>query len=293
MAGLTFKTPADLDQLVSCLAVADADTWLLGGGTDLVIRLRDRGITRGTLIDLTGVAGLDRIEADADWIGLGANVTYAQVADHPLVAAELPALAQMASQVGSTQIRNMARLPGNLANASPAGDAIANLMALEARVDVLDGRGETATRTVAEVVTGIGRTTLARDQAIVRIRVPRPGPGRRSAYGKLGLAARREVVIANVSLTLVVDFDPDRQVIRDARAVLGSAAPLAYHATRAEALLRGRRPGPALALELAEALRAHVEVSINGIEMFKHKLQDVQGLALDLFNRLFADELGA
>ena len=293
MAGLTFKAPADLDQLVRCLAEADADTWLLGGGTDLVIRMRDRGITRGTLIDLTGVAGLDRIEADDRWISIGANSTYAQVAAHPVIAAEAPSLAQMASQVGSAQIRNMARLPGNLANASPAGDAIANLMALEARVDLLDGRGETATRTVEELVTGIGRTTLARDQAIVRVRVPRPGPDQRSTYGKLGLAARREVVIANVSLTLVVDYDRTGRRIRDARAVLGSAAPLAYRATQAEAVLRGRQPDRALAGELAEALRAHVEVSIKGIEMFKHKLQDVQGLALDLFDRLFADELGA
>jgi CO/xanthine dehydrogenase FAD-binding subunit len=293
VAGLTVKTPEDLDQLVRCLTQADDRTWLLGGGTDLVIRMRDRGITEGTLIDLTGVAGLDRIEADDRWVTIGANVTYAQVAAHPLVATELAALAQMASQVGSTQIRNMARLPGNLANASPAGDAIANLMALDARLELLDGRGATVVRSVPELVTGIGRTTLDRNQAIVRVRIPRPGPGQRSGYGKLGLAARREVVIANVSLTLVVDYDRSAQVIRDARAVLGSAAPLAYHATRAEALLRGRRPGRALALELAEALRAHVEVSINGIEMFKHKLQDVQGLALDVFERLFADELGA
>ena len=293
MAEWTFKTPADLDQLVRCLAEADADTYLLGGGTDLVIRMRDRGIARGTLIDLTGVAGLDRIEADGPWIAIGANVTYAQVASHPLVAAQVPCLAQMASQVGSAQIRNMARLPGNLANASPAGDAIANLMALDARLDLVDGRGASSSRTVAELVTGIGRTTLARDQAIVGVRIPRPGPDQRSAYGKLGLGARREVVIANVSLTLVVDYDRAGRVIRDARAVLGSAAPLAYHAVDAEALLRGRRPEPALALELAEALRAHVEVSINGIEMFKHKMQDVQGLALDLFDRLFADELGA
>ena len=81
-------------------------------------------MTRGTLIDLTGVAGLDRVQADGAWIHVGANVTYAQLADHPLVQADLPCLAQMAEQVGSAQIRNMARLPGNLANASPGGDAI-------------------------------------------------------------------------------------------------------------------------------------------------------------------------
>jgi CO/xanthine dehydrogenase FAD-binding subunit len=293
MGALAFKTPATLDQLAACLAQGDDTTYLLGGGTDLVIRMRDKGITRGTLIDLGGVAGLDRIEEDDRWISIGANVTYAALGASPLIAARVPCLGQMARQVGSAQIRNMARLPGNLANASPAGDAIANLMALDARLEILDGRGATTVRSVPELVTGIGRTTLARDQAIIRVRIPRPGPDQRSAYGKLGLGARREVVIANISLTLVLDYDAGRQVIRDARIVLGSAAPLAYHATTAEALVRGRRPDAALARELAEALRAHVEVSINGIEMFKHKMNDVQGLALDLFDRLFAEELGA
>ena len=289
MSDLIFKTPHHLDELVACLREADASTYLLGGGTDLVIRLRDRGISSGTLIDLTGVAGLDRIDSDPDFIRIGANVTYSAISEHPLVTGRIPCLAQMASQIGSLQIRNMARIPGNLANASPAGDSIATLMALGARAHLINGRGERRSLPVHELVLGIGKTALSRDEAIVQVAIPQPGPLQRSRYGKIGLGARSQVVIANVSLTMVLDFTPDRARIDRARVVLGSAAPVAYHAAEAEALLQGREPGPGLAQELAEVLESQVEASIKGIAMFQHKRNDIQGLALDMCAHLFRD----
>jgi carbon-monoxide dehydrogenase medium subunit len=199
-------------------------------------------------------------------------------------------LVQMASQVGSAQIRNMARLPGNIANASPGGDAVPALIALDAAALVLDGSGMTTVRRVDEVVTGIGRTTLRTGEAIIGVRIPRPGPDQRSAFGKIGMGARTRVVIANVSLTLVLEVDPAQGRIQDARVVLGSAAPVAFHARTAEALLKGRRPDPALAGDLAGTLRAEVKASIQEIAIFQHKLNDIQGLALDLFAQLFPGE---
>jgi CO/xanthine dehydrogenase FAD-binding subunit len=289
MSDLTFKTPGQLDELVACLREADASTYLLGGGTDLVIRMRDRGISQGTLIDLTGVAGLDAVEATGDFITIGANVTYAAISEHPLITSQVPCLAQMASQIGSLQIRNMARIPGNLANASPAGDSLATLMALGARAHLINGQGEVRVLPVHEIVVGIGKTVLNRDEAIIQIAIPQPGPCQRSRYGKIGLGARSQVVIANVSLTMVLEFTADLARIDQARVVLGSAAPVAYHATEAEALLRGRKPDAGLAEELAAVLEKQVEASIKGIAMFQHKRNDIQGLALDMCAHLFRD----
>ena len=290
MCSLGYQAPGTLAELAGCLARADAGTRILGGGTDLVIQMRDKGITEGTLLDLTRVAGLDQITLDGEVIRIGANVTYAELGEHPLITGLAPCLGEMADQVGSLQIRNIARLPGNIANASPAGDSIATLIALDASVELLNGRGEISTRKVEAVVTGIGRTTLGRDEAIVAVLLPLPAPATRSAYGKIGMGARSQVVIANVSLTLVAACD-DRGLITRAQVVLGSAAPLAFHARQAEALLTGRRPSPELARELAGTLRSEVEASIKGVEIFMHKLNDVQGLALDLFSRLFRDLL--
>jgi CO/xanthine dehydrogenase FAD-binding subunit len=291
MPSFGYQAPRTLGELAACLAQADADTRILGGGTDLVIQLRERGIHRGTLLDITRVAGLDRVERDGGWLRIGANVTYTGLAEHPLVAALVPCLGEMAAQVGSVQVRNAARLPGNIANASPAGDSIATLLALDGQVELLDGKGALRMLPVAEAVTGIGRTALARDEAIVAVRVPCPGPQARSAYGKIGMGARRQVVIANASLTVALEYPAAGGSIRASRVAIGSAAPVAYRARSAEALLDGRRPSRELGRLLAACLCQEVQASIQGNPLFMHKLNDIQGLALDLFERLFGDVL--
>lgn len=291
MCNMEFRTPESIDELAHFLRNADDNTYILGGGTDLVIRLRDRGISQGTLIDMTGIKGLDYIRLEEGLFRIGANVSYARIAEDDAVRKHAACLAAMASRVGSAQIRNMARLPGNIANASPAGDSIACLMALGASAGIMNSKGDTRWSRIEDIITGIGKTTLGRDEAIIEIVFPEPGNSCRSGYRKIGLAARNEVIIANVSLTLLADYDKELGVINDSSIVIGSAAPKAYHAVEAESLLRGQRPGSKLAADMTEALRKHVEASINGIKMFRHKLNDIQGMALDLFYDVFNDVL--
>lgn len=291
MCSMEFRTPESIDELAHFLGSTNDNTYILGGGTDLVIRLRDRGISQGTLIDMTGIKDLDYIRLEDSLFRIGANVPYARIAEDGGIRKHAACLATMASQVGSAQIRNMARLPGNIANASPAGDSIACLMALGARAGIMNSKGDMRWSPVEDIITGIGKTTLGRDEAIIEIIFPEPGNSCRSGYRKIGLAARNEVIIANVSLTLLADYDKERGVINASSIVIGSAAPKAYHAVEAELLLCGQKPGSRLAEDMAAVLRKHVEASINGIKMFRHKVNDIQGMALDLFYDVFNDVL--
>lgn len=288
MPSIRYEMPSDLSALASCLGRADGNTFLLGGGTDLLPRFHGRVPAGTTLIDLRTVAGLDTLATEDGVLTLGANVTYTRIARDPFVRDALPCLAEMAAGVGSEQIRNAACLPGNLANASPGGDAIGVLMALDATALILGPDGSTRALSIPELVLGIGRTALSRQEAILGVRIPVPGR-RRSGFGKLGLGARREVVIANVSLTLVFGFDESAGRIDTARIVVGSAAPTAYRAPEAESLCLGAEPSARLAEAFSDRLQAYVRESIGGNPLFAHKPHDVKGLALDLFHRVFAD----
>lgn len=290
MASIHYEAPTDLKALARCLAAAGPNTYLLGGGTDLLPRFHGRVPEGSTLIDLHAVQDLDRIEHQGNELHLGANVTYTLLSEDPFIRHHLGCLAEMASGVGSIQIRNTACLPGNLANASPGGDAIGTLLALDARVTVLDSGGSTRAVAIPDLVLGIGRTSLARDEAIIGIQVPVP-ESPRNGFGKLGLGARREVVIANVSLTMVFDFREAEGTIEAARIVVGSAAPRAYRSPEAEALCTGRAPSVSLARELSDCLTRSVRASIGQNPLFAHKPNDVQGLALDVFHRIFADRI--
>lgn len=289
MPDLCFETPATLPELAACLARAGEDTHLLGGGTDLLLRLPELKARGAVLIDLGGVQGLEGLEMAGNSIEIGANATYARIAEDARVRSRIPCLAAMAARVGSRQIRNRACLPGNLANASPGGDAIGTLLALDARVRVLDAAGRIRELAVDELVTGIGKTSLSRREAIVGVRIPVPrGPW--SGYGKLGLAPRRELVIANVGLTVVFDLDETAREIQSARIVLGATAPKAHRVAEAEALCTGRVPSPELAEALAEVLRRDVAASIGNHPAFQHKLEDVRALAQDVLGSLFPSE---
>ena len=132
--------------------------------------------------------------------------------------------------MGSPQIRNAATLGGNLATASPAGDTLPVLAALDAEVEL---RSVDGTRRLAldEFVVGVKANALVPGELIVAIRVPvLDGP---QEFLKVG--TRNAMVIAVTSLALVVD-QPGRTV----RVALGSVAPVPVRAVEAEVLAAER-----------------------------------------------------
>jgi xanthine dehydrogenase YagS FAD-binding subunit len=84
------------------------------GGTDLQQRLRS-GVSRGPLVDLERLPGLDRIEWDEQGRArIGALVRMATLATDPRLRAAYPGLALSAGALATPQIRAAGTLGGNL-----------------------------------------------------------------------------------------------------------------------------------------------------------------------------------
>ncbi len=90
----------------------------IAGGTDLLGEMKDFIATPSRLVDLKSLPESDRIEENASYWRIGANVRIAALADHDGLGRALPGVAEAASRVGSPQIRNMATVGGNLAQHS-------------------------------------------------------------------------------------------------------------------------------------------------------------------------------
>ena len=90
---------------------------------------------------------------------VGATATFADLRWSRLVQVHLPALAQMASVFGATQLQNMATLGGNVVNASPAGDSLPLVLAAEA-ILVVGGVGGERSIPAASFFTGYRTTAL-------------------------------------------------------------------------------------------------------------------------------------
>ncbi len=206
--------PATVDEAVDAMAGAPGAQFL-AGGTDFCVEV-SFGLRRPTgVVCLRRVAELRRAEVAKSDVVIGAGATYADMSAGVLAAA-LPALAAAARTVGSPQIRNAGTIGGNVATASPAGDTLPLLAALDARA-TLRGAGTEREVGIDALLTGVKRTALEPHELVVSLRVPRlEGP---QAFLKVG--TRNAMVIAIASAAVVLDLEARR-----VRAAFGSVGPV-------------------------------------------------------------------
>ncbi len=110
---LALVTPGDEVELLRSLAAEGAVAF--AGGSDLIPGLSWELASADALVSLAGVPALRRIDALEDGsVSLGAAVTLAEVARHPLIAGAYPALADAARAVGSWELRAQGTIGGNI-----------------------------------------------------------------------------------------------------------------------------------------------------------------------------------
>jgi len=106
---------ADLMTLHSPAASPAGSAVFIAGGIDVLDLMKENLLAPAKLVSLSGVAGLDSVAEDnKGGLRIGATVTLARLASHPLVRERYPALASAAGGSASPQIRNVATLGGNL-----------------------------------------------------------------------------------------------------------------------------------------------------------------------------------
>lgn len=220
-AAVSVVRPRTLADAVDVLA-ADPDADLLAGGTDFMVEVNFGHRRPQRIVALRRVEELRGWHVDDGVYDFGALVTYRQI-EHEL-ADDLPAFAGAARTVGSPQIRNAGTVGGNIGTASPAGDALPVLTALDAQVvcDGVDGRRTVALR---DFITGPKQTDLRDGELIARVRFDRcAGP---QHFLKIG--PRNAMAISTACLALVADTDAQR-----VRVGIGSAAPRPVRPDEAE-----------------------------------------------------------
>lgn len=231
-----FAQPRTLAEAVSLLSGRDA--LIFGGGTDIYPAHAGRQITRD-VVTLGRVEELRGIDDRGAHVRIGGGTTWSDIV-HTRLPACFDALKQAAREVGSIQIQNRGTIAGNLCNASPAADGVPPLLALDASVELVSGKG-VRTVPLASFITGYRQTALGSGEILSAVIVPR-SPGR-SAFLKLG--ARRYLVISIIMAAAVIETAPDGS-IAVARVAIGSASPVAMRLTGLETALtglpRGMRP---------------------------------------------------
>ena len=251
----TCYIPNKLEELGEALGRLTENSLILAGGTDLVLRLRSKNLQPDALLSLGSVPALREIEITPERASIGAMATMAEIKKAVDGLPDLQALADAAGGVGSPQIRNKGTIGGNAVNASAAADLPPVLWLLNARVEIMGPGGALRTIPVQELPDGHQGNTLALGEAAVRFIIDRTVlSGWRSAFVKLG--HRSQVTISRIGMAMALLQDEDGTV-RDARVVAGAIKPVPFPLPAAEDILRGKKPDPALAIELGETFKGN------------------------------------
>jgi CO/xanthine dehydrogenase FAD-binding subunit len=206
----------------------------IAGGTDLMLLMEREQYRPDVLIDITRIPSLQKLDVSAQTVTIGAAVTYSELLASKTLCDAVPFLAKAIRTIGGVQVRNIATMVGNLANASPAGDTLPTLYALEAEVHTFGPQGSHL-MPVGQFVLDVRKTALKPGELITHVSFELPKPHWYGSFQKLGL--RRSMAIALASVAVLLHIDDG--VIKQARIALGSVAPTVIRASAAEGSLVG------------------------------------------------------
>lgn len=229
--GSIYHQPSTLAELVQ-LRKDRPDALLLGGGTDLGVALADYHSDWDEVISLAHVAELRAIGESDNHLSFGAAVTWEEVLAR--VAEFYPSFATLIRRFGSTQIRSMGTIGGNIGTASPIGDGPPALIALGADVELasLNGRRFVA---LEDFFLDYRKTELRADEVIASVSIPKPKPEQEFRVYKI--SKRYDQDISTVCGAFSITRE-DGQV-RSARIAFGGMAAIPRRAVEAEHALVG------------------------------------------------------
>jgi CO/xanthine dehydrogenase FAD-binding subunit len=241
----SYLRPADLSEALE--ALHDRPRTLLAGATDIYPARVGRALDDDVL-DLSGLPGLHEITTVDGLVRIPALTTWTDLLGHDLPP-RFDGLKAAARSIGGVQIQNRGTICGNVCNASPAGDGLPNLIALDARISLASRAGRREIP-VAEFVVGNRRTTLRPDELVTGLLIPSPLTAARSVFLKLGSRAYLVISIAMVAAVAEISVDG---LVSAARIVVGACSEVPQRITATEARLVGRPASPALAAQIEAA----------------------------------------
>jgi carbon-monoxide dehydrogenase medium subunit len=254
---MRYESPATTKEAVALLAAEKGSAHVLAGGTDLLARLRLDMVEPDLMVDIKRIPAMKEIKKTATGFKIGAAVSGAELGENKALVKAWPGVVEATNLIGSDQIQGRCTMVGNLCNASPAADSVPAMIAAGAKAVVV-GKNKRRTVPVEKIVTGPGQTSLARDELIEAITLPKPAAKSADAY--LRFTPRTEMDIAIVSAAVCLTLS--RGVVKSARVALGAVAPTAVLVPAAAKAIIGTK----LDDDALEAMAAACSAACNPID---------------------------
>ncbi|MCW4001695.1 MAG: xanthine dehydrogenase family protein subunit M [Candidatus Bathyarchaeota archaeon] len=259
-----YLKPTSIDEAVSFLAKYGEKAIPLAGGTDILV---DKPSDIEYVVDITGLS-LDYIKDGKEGVRIGALSTF-----HSIETSELlgkgpnSILAEAAREMGSTAIRNVATVGGNICNAVPSAELPPALIVLGAKVKIVGANGERVLP-LEDFLKGVRKTDLRTGEIVTEIQVPRPPSRTGTAFLNIGrVSVDMSTVIVAVRLTVGTNG-----ACREARIAIGGGVGPTCLLSKACKLLQDKKIGDALIDKVALTISGELKprpTSIRGSPFLK------------------------
>ncbi len=266
---------------------ATGGAFIVGGGTDFYVRNPEP--EEGFAPFITRMAPefsriREKSEGGQAWLDIGAAVSVSDFFASPEVQRAVPGIERFETTFASTLIRNLATVGGNIVNASPVADITSMLLALRARLAIVQ-RGHALPGTALErapsrivplenFFLGYKKLDLKPGEVLAGIRIPLGGEAetaRRFSFEKA--SKRKNLDIAAVNTAISFRLAEGRFI--DVGVSLGGVAPVPMLCLLAMQALEGQICDPSNARRLAELAREAARAARDAVD----PIGDVRGSA--------------
>lgn len=232
------------------------DASVIAGGQSLLAMMRQRLVSPKYLVSLKQIAELSGIREDASGnLLIGAATTHKDVFTSALLRRRAPLLCEAASKVGSTAIRNLGTIGGNICHNELGADPPQALLALNAKAVCVGGKGQ-RTIPIEKFFTGYLETARNPGEVLRMIEIPTPPPDAVGVYLKHILRAGD---LAIVGVAVLLSLETESKQCREIRIGLGGVAPVPLRAYKAEKILQGSLIGEEILNEAATIAMSEVD----------------------------------
>jgi len=249
-----YHAPTSLDEAVTMLGqVASEDGRVLAGGQSLVPTMAFRMARPAHLVDINGVAGLDRIAVADGKLSIGACVRHAAF-HRPVVEGPLGNLLSfVVRHIAHYPIRTRGTFCGSLAHADPSSEWCLTAATLGATMIAKSVNG-TRELAVDDFFDWAMTTHLAEDELLVEARLPLLAADTRFGFYEFSRRAGDYAIAMALTTYRLRDG-----VITAAHIGIGGAEGRPRRIAEAEAALTGKKPSAEAFAAAAEAAAAAVD----------------------------------
>jgi carbon-monoxide dehydrogenase medium subunit len=223
--------PPNLEEVLKTLAEYGNSAYILAGGTDLVVKIKEGLEEPRIVIDIKGIEVLKKIEQKGNMLQIGALVTFTDLINSEIIKTKFPLIWDASKTVASVGIRNRATIVGNICSAVPSLDSGPAMLNYEAIICLKSSKGE-RNIPISQWFTGPKKTIRNVDEMVTSIIIPIPQEKHAVYYGKLGRYSGEDLAQAGIG---IIGF-----ASKQYRISFCAVGPVPKRSEKLEALLNGK-----------------------------------------------------